>query len=583
MREVLFGIVGLSSEARYQAQQRAQKRAEQRGIFVAGSHLADDGAFFVYRPRDQAETERIHSEQGRVLAWLGHVVCPQLELWPPARQLLSYLGQDAETRLAATDGLYALALYDGGAGRLSLASDPYGVYPLYYLQLPDGVLFGTSADLLILACPRRLSLSATAAAEYLQFHYCLGDKTLANEVKRVPQGRLLTLEPRRGTVRETTTFSYERLPRPNGVSDGCQVDDLVAALDAAVRRRLRHGHAQVCLLSGGYDSRAISGLLANLNMDFTTLTTCGDVGNLDDPECARLVADALDVSNTYIPLPHDYLAKYWREKCLLTDFSTTMHTWLMPLSLRHQNPGAVNLDGIAGDVALKGLLLRSSHLDLLEQNEHDELVDALMSHHAMGRTFTCALADSLRSEWSQRVRRSLGVELARWDRHPNALSFFILSNRTRRAIGASPCLLLEARLRNVAPFLDRDVLTQCMAVPPSAKLNGQLYREVIAAINPQLAELPSSNDKHWPDSFPRRYRPKLSVGQPEAMVSYLEEIETPSSWLRNVLDPTWVREVQRAAQADASARAAVFREVQCVAELALWLNTYGSKLDLSLT
>jgi len=234
-------------------------------------------------------------------------------------------------------------------------------------------------------------------------------------------------------------------------------------------------------------------------------------------------------------------------------------------------------------VALKGLLLRSSDLDLLEQNEHEGLVDALMSHHAIGRTLTCALADGLRSEWLQRVRRSLGAELARWDRHPNALSFFILSNRTRRAIGASPCLLLEARLRNVAPFLDRDVLAQSMAVPPPAKLSGRLYREVIAAVNPQLAELPSSNDKHWPDSFPRRRRPKLSVEQPEALVSYLEEIATLPSWLRDVFDPAWLREAQRAAQADASARAAVLREVQCVAELALWLNTYGSKLELSLS
>jgi hypothetical protein len=62
--------------------------------------------------------------------------------------------------------------------------------------------------------------------------------------------------------------------------------------------------------------------------------------------------------------------------------------------------------------------------------------------------------------------------LARWDGQPNAFSFFLLSNRTRRAIAASPGLLLEQRLRNVTPFLDRDFMTLAMAITPHHKLSG---------------------------------------------------------------------------------------------------------------
>ncbi len=175
-----------------------------------------------------------------------------------------------------------------------------------------------------------ITLNATAAAEYLHFHYCLGDKTLANEVARVPQGCVLTLSLDDGRVQIDKLWDMSELPAPvgdpSGEPSGAIIDDLVAALDTAVDRRLRHNETNLCLLSGGWDSRALSGLMKRRGLSFPTLTTYGDVGTLDDPECARLVADELQLANTYIPLPHDYLARHWRDKCLATDFATTMHT-----------------------------------------------------------------------------------------------------------------------------------------------------------------------------------------------------------------------------------------------------------------
>jgi len=160
---------------------------------------------------------------------------------------------------------------------------------------------------------------------------------------------------------------------------------------------------------GGWDSRALAGLMTRRGLDFATLTTYGDTGTLDDPECARLVADELQLVNTYIPLPPDYLARHWRDKCLATDFATTMHTWLWPLSQRHGFVGAVNMDGIAGDVALKGLMLRPEHLAMLGQRDDGALLSALWQHHGMGDALQRCLRPEVAAEWTERARASLSV------------------------------------------------------------------------------------------------------------------------------------------------------------------------------
>jgi len=111
--------------------------------------------------------------------------------------------------------------------------------------------------------------------------------------------------------------------------------------------------------------------------------------------------------------------------------------------------------------------------------------------------YSMAISDSL---YKSVVRGSLTFK-RRHDplgRAPNALSFFVLGNRTRRAIAASPCLLLGQRLHNVAPFLDREFMALAMAVPPQGKLSGELYRRLLRTIRPALDKIPSSNDKDWP-------------------------------------------------------------------------------------
>jgi hypothetical protein len=230
------------------------------------------------------------------------------------------------------------------------------------------------------------------------------------------------------------------------------------------------------------------------------------------------------------------------------------------------------MDGIAGDVALKGLMLRSEHLALLNQQDASGLVGALWRHHGVGDALQRCLRSEVSAEWIERARRSLHESLARWKGHPNALSFFQLSNRTRRAIAASPCLLLEQRLRNVAPFLDRDFMSLAMAIPPHHKLSGDLYRNLLRAIRPSLEIIPSGNDKEWPADYPRRRRPIMATA---AIPSYREEIYRASDKLAHLIRPEFLTCEPLPTSLLPSSKIAELRLFQALGELAFWMNTYN--------
>ena len=250
-----------------------------------------------------------------------------------------------------------------------------------------------------------------------------------------------------------------------------------------------------------------------------------------------------------------------------------MHTWLWPLSQRHGFLSAVNMDGIAGDVALKGLMLRPEHLALLGQRDDGALLSALWQHHGVGDALQRCLRPEVAAEWTERARASLSDAMTRWPWHPNALSFFVLGNRTRRAIAASPCLLLGQRLHNVAPFLDREFMALAMAVPPQAKLSGELYRRVLRTSRPALDKIPSSNDKDWPAAHPHRRRPVMATA---ATQSYRDEIQRAAGPLGGLVREEFLTSDWSTAPNRPASGMAELRLAQALGELAFWVNEYGA-------
>lgn len=195
-------------------------------------------------------------------------------------------------------GMYALCLI-GADGDAWLVRDPFGIKPLYYMELDGGVAFASEPRAFAAAGLVETTLGAEAAEELLGFNYTLGETPLTGGVRRARPGERILIRNGR-ILSQTHTPPLEAPPatraqRRKPSDDASMVRDLDAVLEDSVRIHQRSDAPFGLFLSGGVDSTAIGVLMARLNERPVTAFTCGFTapGAADERGQAERVARAL--------------------------------------------------------------------------------------------------------------------------------------------------------------------------------------------------------------------------------------------------------------------------------------------------
>ena len=168
-------------------------------------------------------------------------------------------GTDAFTRLR---GMFALAIWDAGRGRLLLARDRFGKKPLYYSIRPEGLYFASE-----LSCLGQTGIPLDPDPEalrlYFQFNYIPDPYSAYQAVRRLAAGSWLAYD--RGGA--TTSGRYWSLPVPMAAAGGSRSEADAAAeirrkFDEAVRIRMIADVPLGAFLSGGIDSSSVVASMA---------------------------------------------------------------------------------------------------------------------------------------------------------------------------------------------------------------------------------------------------------------------------------------------------------------------------------
>jgi asparagine synthase (glutamine-hydrolysing) len=199
-------------------------------------------------------------------------------------------------------GEIAFVLYDAKNDLLLAGRDRFGIKPLHYAHV-DGVL--------VLASEAKALFAAGLQARWdrdTYFHASalggpLDDRSFFAGVSQVPAGHTLIATRRFTRVVRYWDFDYPLSSAGSSRSESEDVEALRAALDEAVRLRLRADVPVACDLSGGIDSCAILGVASRAASNpIRAFTLAFDRPAYDEAAIAREMAERAGAEYTPVPV-----------------------------------------------------------------------------------------------------------------------------------------------------------------------------------------------------------------------------------------------------------------------------------------
>jgi asparagine synthase (glutamine-hydrolysing) len=422
--------------------------------------------------------------------------------------LYEHVGDAAPERV---HGMFAFIVWDAARRRAVLARDRLGIKPLYYAEVGELLLFGSELKALLASGLVSTEIDFEALDLYLSLGFVPGPRTLLREVKKLPPGHRMIIEP--PGVRIERYWRYPE-PKPRPARDNAVWrEEFLELLDDAVRTRLMSDVPLGAMLSGGLDSSVVVALMAR-HMDRPVETfSVGFAGAADNElSSARDVAAALGAEHHELELsladPVDLDALIWSLDEPVADLGSVGFAALSALTAEHVT---VALTGQGADELLAGYD-RYRQIALIDRWAGAPIglrrIAASVGRFSPERVrrgmATAAAADPVlaalaaRSEWLETVRnRSAMGPLSSVS--PSLLDGEIASLVSESGSrGVERALMLDAQLSLVddmlhyfdrtsmahslevrVPFLDHRLVEFCATIPTTLKVDKQSTKRIL--------------------------------------------------------------------------------------------------------
>lgn len=203
-------------------------------------------------------------------------------------------------------GAFSLAVIDTAQDTVVLVLDRIGQQPLFYARTAGGLVFGSSADAVLLHPGVRNDIDPQAVFDYVYSHHCPSPGSIYRQVRKLDGAQSLVF--RAGQVR------VERYWQPEFHEDSGSFDALAEQLRAgifgAVARFDAGGRQVGAFLSGGLDSSTVAGALARVRPEAADTFSIGfPVEGYDEMAYARLAAGHFHTrQHEYYLTPDDAVA-----------------------------------------------------------------------------------------------------------------------------------------------------------------------------------------------------------------------------------------------------------------------------------
>jgi asparagine synthase (glutamine-hydrolysing) len=156
-------------------------------------------------------------------------------------------------------GMFSIAIYDTRTKALVLARDRFGIKPLFYAPLPDGLVFSSEINALRQVPKIDLTIDRQAVYDYAALFYIPAPETFYKGIRALDAGEILEASLEAHSVNWKTRRYYQWSIAPNfELSIDQAVHEAEGLLITAVQRQMESDVPLGSLLSGGIDSSLVS-------------------------------------------------------------------------------------------------------------------------------------------------------------------------------------------------------------------------------------------------------------------------------------------------------------------------------------
>lgn len=444
------------------------------GHLQPGAQLSDGGGVHVIFHGD------LHNER-ELRQSIGCATCAD-----GASAIVSALYRREGPKAAARlKGAYCAVIVDEVNGQIVLINDLLGSYPMYWFHGPERFTFASELRAVLRdpAAPR--ALDPRAIADYLQFGFVLGNRTLAESVHLVPSASTLTY---RWTDGSCEIQQYRRLAdlfHPIDATATERLERLDAAFRTAVARTQSGGHHVGLALSGGLDTRAILSA-ADTTSGVTTYTL--GVRGCADQIIADKLARTVGTRHRFFELDDRYLADFlpnMTRMVSLTDGMYMSHGLTEMLALRF-------LEDVDSPVLLRGHGAELAKLSLAWPLQTDPRVRQMRSTeelipYLLGRInyigHGTLLGELFHEDWYAGMkdgpRASLAASIEHVPLSPSDLCAYLYLEEHHRRFTIPSLELFRNVLEVRLPFVDEDFLRELFGAPTASREGIDIHRRLI--------------------------------------------------------------------------------------------------------